>query len=177
VGLLILAALAMWGASRMTWSWSIQPTPLHGNVVAPVDGRTATPALVPLALLSLAAVAALFAVGGWLRRIIGALLLIAGIAVLWLGINDLGGVFGAHPNGYPRWQILGAHGLTLVGGVLLAIVGVLVVRAATALPKLGARYEASAGTRKRANPDAELWQALSEGRDPTEDRTEPNTQD
>ena len=177
VGLLVLAALLLWGASRFTWSWSIGRTALRGNVVDQADGATAVPALVPLALLSLAGVAAVLAIGGWLRRIVGVLLLAAGIAVLWLAVSDLGSVFGAQPDGYPRSQVLAGHGFALLGGLVLVGVAVLVVRYATRLPKLGARYEAPAGAadgaraggRRAANPDTELWQALSEGKDPTQD--------
>jgi len=177
VGLLVLAALLLWGASRLTWSWSLTRTALRGNVVDQADGATAVPALMPLALLALAAVAALLATGGWLRRMVGVLLYAAGIAVLWLSAADLGHVFGTQPDGYPRSQILAAHGFALVGGLVLVGVAVLVVRYAARLPKLGAKYaapagpgsDARAGGRRAANPDTEFWQALSEGKDPTQD--------
>jgi uncharacterized membrane protein (TIGR02234 family) len=177
VGLLALAALLLWGSSRFTWSWSITRSALRGNVVDQANGGTAVPALAPLALLALAAVAALVAIGGWLRRIVGVLLLAAGAAAVWLGISGLGGVFGAQPVGYPRSQILVAHGFALLGGVVLVGAAVLVLRYAARLPRLGAKYEAPpgagdrarAGGRRAANPDAELWQALSEGKDPTQD--------
>jgi uncharacterized membrane protein (TIGR02234 family) len=172
---LVLAAVALWAASRFTWSWSVTRTPLRGNVVERADGSQAVPALVPLALLSLAGVAALLAVGGWLRRVVGALLLIAGLAVLWLAGSDLGAVFGSHPSGYPASQVLAGHTFALLGGVLLVLVGVLVLRAAGRLPKLGSRYETPARAKRAPNPDAALWQELSEGRDPTSEspRDEP----
>jgi len=41
--------------------------------------------------------------------------------------------------------------------------GVLLIRNARAMPRLGARYEA----RKTTDTDSDLWQALSDGQDPT----------
>lgn len=169
MALLAVGAGLLWLASRFTWTWSIDRTPLRGNVVAVRTGDQAVRALVPLALLALAAVAALLAVGGWLRRIVGVLVGCAGLAVLWLAIGDLGSVFGTHPNGYPLSQILAGRGIAVLGGVALGIAGLLTVRGAGRMPRLGARYAAPAEAKRAANADAELWHALSEGRDPTDE--------
>jgi hypothetical protein len=167
--LLVLGALALWLASLVTWIWSRQLTPLRGNVVSSQTGGQAATALVPLALLSLAAIAAVLAIGGWLRRIVGVLVGCAGVAALWTAMHDLPGVFGAHPFGYPQSQILAGHGLAVLGGLLLVAAGVLVVHGAARMPKLGASYQTPAAAKRAANPDTELWQALSEGKDPTQD--------
>jgi hypothetical protein len=124
-------------------------------------------ALVPLAVLALAAVAAVLAIGGWGRRLVGLLVGVAGGVAVWAGISGLSAVFGPHPVGYPQSQILFGHGLAVLAGLLLVAVAVLVVRAAARLPRMGAGYQTPSAARRRRDPDTELWQALSEGRDPT----------
>ncbi len=170
---LALGALCLWGSAKLTWNWSIQTTVLHGQQRVAQPGSDVQPALVPLALLGLAGIAAVLAIGGWFRRVVGGLLALAGLVVWWLSGSGLPGVFGGHPDGYPRLTILGAHALALVGGLLLVGAGVQVVRGATRLPKLGGSYQtpsaAKQSAKRSANTDAQLWQALSEGRDPTQD--------
>jgi hypothetical protein len=171
VGSLVLGASALWLASKQVWSWSTAHSILHGTVVNAVDGAQAQPALVALAVLAIAAVAATFAIAGWSRRILGGLVVLAGIAALLAGVLDLSAVFGEHPDGYPTWQILFGHLLAIVAGLLLGCGGLVMVRAANQMPRLGASYEAPVGagatSRRKRDPDAEMWRALSEGDDPT----------
>jgi uncharacterized membrane protein (TIGR02234 family) len=164
--LLVLGAVVLWIASRLTWSWSRELTALRGTVVVTQRGSEVAAALVPLAILALAAVAAVLAIGGWWRRLVGIVVVIAGLAAVWTGAGDLPGVFGAHPDGYPLSQVVTGHLLAVLAGLFVVAAGVLVVRNARTLPRMGGNYEAPAGRRRR-DPDAELWQALSEGRDPT----------
>jgi hypothetical protein len=164
---LLVAAVALWLSSKLTWTWSRHLTPLRGNVVDSADGADAQPALVPLAVLALAAIAALLAIGGWWRRVVGVLIGLAGLATGWTATSDLSGVFGAHPTGYPQWQVFGGHVLALLAGLLMVLAAVLVVRGAGTMPRLGASYENPSTAKRRRDPDTELWQALSEGRDPT----------
>jgi len=167
LALLALGAGALWLASRLTWSWSRQPTPLRGVQVVSVNGAGVSSALVPLAVLALTAVAAVLAIGGWGRRLVGLLVGVAGVAAVWAGTGGLSAVFGPHPVGYPRLQILFGHGLAMLAGVLLVVAAVLVVRGAARLPRMGAGYQTPSAAKRRRDPDTELWQALSEGRDPT----------
>ncbi|HWE88787.1 MAG TPA: Trp biosynthesis-associated membrane protein [Pseudonocardiaceae bacterium] len=164
VALLALAALALWLASRLAWSWSRQPTPLHGLVVDREDGSQVRPALVPLALLALASIAAILAIGGWPRRVVGVLVALIGVAAGWLGLTD---VPSARPAGFPTVEVLTGHGLAVLGGVFLIVAGVVVIRTANRLPRLGAGYQTPRAARKVRDPDQELWHALSEGHDPT----------
>jgi uncharacterized membrane protein (TIGR02234 family) len=166
IGLLAGAGL-LWASSKLSWSWSIEQTPLHGKVVNAQSGATQAPALIPLALLALAAIAATFATGGWPRRMLGGLVVLAGLGMIAVSFTNLSGVSGAHPNGYPVLYIVAAHVLALLAGVLVAAAGVLLVRAADRLPRLGANYETPGAAKRKRDPDAELWQALSEGDDPT----------
>ena len=167
LALLVLGAGALWLASRLTWSWSRQPTPLRGVQVVSVDGAGVSSALVPLAVLALTAVAAVLAIGGWGRRLVGLLVGVAGLAAVWAGTSGLSAVFGPHPVGYPRLQVLFGHGLAMLAGLLLVVASVLVVRGAARLPRMGAGYQTPSAAKRRRDPDTELWQALSEGHDPT----------
>ena len=166
VGLLAGAGL-LWASSKLAWSWSVEVTPLHGKVVDARDGATEATALVPLALLSIAAIAAAVATSGWPRRIVGGLVVLAGLGMIVVAFTHLAAVFGAHPNGYPLSQIVLAHVFALLAGVLVAPAGTLIIRGAADLPRLGANYETPAGGKRKRDPDDELWRALSEGEDPT----------
>jgi uncharacterized membrane protein (TIGR02234 family) len=166
--LLLLGAGGLYLSSRLTWAQTVTRSPLHGVVTTDVAGSEDSPALVPLALLALAAIAAALAIGGWPRRVLGGLVVLAGLAAAYVGVADLGGVFGAHPNGYPTSQALFAHLLPIVAGVLMVAGGVVIIRAATTMPRLGASYQAPGAAKRAPDPDAELWQALSAGNDPTD---------
>lgn len=169
IALLLLGAAALWLASRLTWSWSRQLTPLRGTVVVTERGSEVAPALVPIAILAVAAVAAVFAIGGWARRVVGALVGLAGVGAVWVGVSGLPAVLGAHPAGYPVSQVVFGHASAVLAGLLVLVAGVLVVRNADRLPRLGGGYQtpSAAAAKRRRDPDTELWQALSEGRDPT----------
>jgi hypothetical protein len=138
---LVLAAVALWGASRGTWLTATWDVPLRGRVVTTVLGADAEPVLVPWALLALAAIGGLFATSGWGRRAVG---VVVGVTA--------------------AWPLLAA-----LGGVLLVAVGVLVAVRGSAMPRLGARYDAPGGRpRPRAADDERsLWEALDAGEDPT----------
>ncbi|HKN96450.1 MAG TPA: Trp biosynthesis-associated membrane protein, partial [Pseudonocardiaceae bacterium] len=167
VGLLVLGAAGLWLSSRLTWTWSRELTPLRGTVVVSRKGGQVATALVPLAVVAVAAIAAVLAIGGWWRRVVGVLVGIAGLAAVWFGARDAGSVFGAHPDGYPLSQVVSGHVLAVLAGLFVAVAAELVVRHATELPRMGGGYQTPSAARRHRDPDAELWQALSEGRDPT----------
>lgn len=103
---------------------------------------------VPVALLCLAAVAAVVALSGVTRRILGALLVVVGIA----------GAFSGH------W-------LAIAGGVLVVASGALQVVLGARMPKIG-----MGGQKPRAHdPETDMWRALERGDDPTDDKTPGGT--
>jgi hypothetical protein len=147
--LLLAAAAALWGSSRMAWS-------------AGVTGADRTPALVGLALLALAGIAGVLATSGWPRRIVGLLLALAGFPAGW---SALDGAFG---QGQPTGVGLLARGLALLAGIILIGAGALLVRSGHRMPRLGASYQTPAAAKEDAETsDKQLWRALSEGHDPT----------
>ncbi|MCD2190917.1 Trp biosynthesis-associated membrane protein [Actinomycetospora soli] len=175
---LLLAAVALWGASRGTWLTATWDVPLRGRVVVTATGADAEPVLVPWALLALAAIGGLLATSGWGRRAVGA---VVGIAGLWALLRALSGLAAPPPDALPAaarqagravgveasvvWPLLGG-----LGGLLLIGVGLLVTLRGAAMPRLGARYDAPGAPTRRQDADDEdrsLWAALDAGEDPT----------
>jgi hypothetical protein len=98
---------------------------------------------VPVALLCLAAVAAVVALSGVPRRILGALLVVVGIAAAFSG-----------------------HWLAIVGGALVVFSGGLQVALGARMPKIGV-----GGQKARTHdPETDMWRALERGDDPTDEK-------
>jgi hypothetical protein len=157
--LLLGAAAALWGANDISWhpAAALPQDPHDGAVLNPgVDAEPERPGFTALALLALAALAGVFAVSGWARRLLGAVVVAVGCWVCWQAIGAEGG-----------FDLLTGRGLALLGGLLFLAAGVLVVANAETLPTMGARYERANTTRRSGDPDKDLWDGLSEGEDPT----------
>ncbi|WP_147124006.1 Trp biosynthesis-associated membrane protein, partial [Nocardia neocaledoniensis] len=71
VALLALAAAGLWVSSRMTWVTVHSADGLTEPRTDDLDGATWFGALTPLALVLVAAIAAVFAVKGVLRQLLG----------------------------------------------------------------------------------------------------------
>lgn len=163
---LLLGAAALWGSSELTWFAEHRGLPLGGTTLHTETGSEYSGALVPVAVLALAAIAGVVATGGWARRVLGAVVVLAGGAVAATGVVgiDLSG-----GDDYPTMSILAGRGLAVLAGVLLAAAGVFVVRLARRMPRLGERYAAPGKQRAVRDSDTELWDRLSAGDDPTTD--------
>lgn len=163
---LLLGALALWGSSRMVWFAEFRDEGVRGTVLYTEPGEQRATALVPLALLALAGVAGAVATGGWLRRVLGVVLVLAGAAGVWSGVDGI--KFGGFAPGLPGTEIVLGHLIAALGGILVALGGLAAIKWAGAARKLGARYAAPGAKAARKDPDTELWEALSEGDDPTD---------
>ncbi|WP_243793385.1 Trp biosynthesis-associated membrane protein [Saccharopolyspora gloriosae] len=159
---------------------SAVPHPVLGDVESAASGATVRPELVPLALAALAAVAAVLATGGWLRRIIGALTLLGGVLLAWRAVTWQFGTSstfvppdvpaGSEPIGELSRAPYGPL-LMVLAAVALFGAGLLVALRAGVLPAMGAKYSAPGAEKpKSADPDKRLWDALDEGADPTDER-------
>jgi hypothetical protein len=164
---LLLAAAGLWGGSRLTWFAEFRDAGVRGMVLYTETGAQRAGSLVPLALLALAGMAGMIATGGWARRILGVILGVAGLAACWVAID---GVRFSGSTGLPVTQMLIARALALLGGILLISGGLAGIKGATVMPRLGARYSAPGAKRVARDPDVELWEALSDGEDPTAGR-------
>ncbi|MCU1683693.1 MAG: hypothetical protein JWQ81_4432 [Amycolatopsis sp.] len=164
---LLLASAGLWGGSRLTWFAEFRDAGVRGMVLYTETGAQRAGSLVPLALLALAGMAGMIATGGWARRILGVILGVAGLAACWVAID---GVRFSGADGLPVAQMLIARVLALLGGILLIIGGLAGIKGAKVMPRLGARYSAPGAKRVARDPDVELWEALSDGEDPTAGR-------
>ncbi|GAA4618947.1 Trp biosynthesis-associated membrane protein [Saccharopolyspora hordei] len=182
--LVVLLALAaagtLWGASALVWAEQVFRGPFGNEVPVELRGADLRAELVPMALASLAAVAAVLATGSWLRRAVGALVVVAGAVLAWRSVQLLTGAApvssapGAPPGSTPVGEVtaqLPGPLLVLLAALLLVVAGVLVLVRGGRMPAMGAKYSAP-GTAKRAShdPDRQMWQDLDAGRDPTDDR-------
>lgn len=163
---LLLAAAALWGSSELTWFAEHRDLPLGGTTLHTESGSDYSGALVPVAVLALAAIAGVVATGGWARRVLGAVVVLAGGGIAARGVV---GIDLAGGGDYPTMSILAGRGLAVLAGVLLVLGGVFVVRLARRMPRLGERYAAPSKQRAARDPDTELWDRLSAGDDPTTD--------
>lgn len=189
VALLIVAAAALGGAAALSWGQVGFQVPLRGTVAVRVEGSDLLPALGPLALLALAAVAAVLATGGWARRVLGALLLVVALppALAVVRAPDRARLADAAasagelparsvPDGTVALFTVGP-GLAAAGAVLLAGAGVALVLRGHRMPRMGRRYRAGtsagtsagtlAGAESRPGPDRQLWERIDAGEDPT----------
>lgn len=189
VVLLLAAASAALGvAAALGWARPVFDVPLRGAVPVTVHGAAVAPALGPLALVTLAGIAALLAVGGQPRRVLGLLVLATAALPAWWAMGALAGWIDlaavaeryadlaprSAPRGRPAVQPAGP-GAAILAALLLAAAGLLLVTCGDRMPRLGARYRAPAARRTEGPDDARdreraLWDSLDAGEDPTERR-------
>ena len=182
--LISLAAIVV-GAALVSLAWSQTWFLLRlSGAEVPVAGSVAGGALLPLALASLALVAALALAGPFFRVVLGILDALLGVCVVAVAAWSLSDPVRASlpvlvdATGFTSdeqafldeiastvttpWPFVG-----LAAGILMILTGVAVAVTSRAWPTSGSRY-----TRTRAaNPDGSAiddWDALSEGDDPTE---------
>lgn len=176
--LMLAGAAVLWGASALTWGSQRYSTRFSGEKIAAVSGAMLRPELVPLALATLAGIAAVLATGGWLRRVIG-LLIVAEAGLLgwrvadWAtGAPSLAAAAELPPGSVPV-DVVSTNPagplLVTLGAALLLAAGLLVVLRARSMPAMGAKYSAPAtAKREPRDPDRRLWEALDAGEDPTD---------
>ncbi|MCV7422783.1 TIGR02234 family membrane protein [Mycobacterium yunnanensis] len=191
--LLVASALALWVASRMTWVDVTSFDGLGQPKTTTLDGATWSTALVPLALVSLAAAVAVLAVRGWVLRLVGLLVALATVAMGYLGIGlwvvpDVA-ARAADLAQIPVTALIDTQRhhtgavVTLVAAVSALAGAVLLVRSAaraTAGAKEPGKYLAPAAKREAARQESPedgmsermIWDALDEGRDPTREHDE-----
>lgn len=161
--LLLGAAAALWGANDVSWHpGAALPPPQDPHdqaVLTPgVNLEPERPSFTAVALLALASLAGVFAVSGWMRRLLGAIIVVAGGWVCWQAIRA-----------EDPFDLLTGRGLALLGGSLFLAAGALIALYAAALPTMGARYERAGTERRSGDPGKDMWDGLSDGEDPTAD--------
>ncbi|MGW4069955.1 TIGR02234 family membrane protein [Nocardia grenadensis] len=197
IGLLAVAAAALWGSSRLTWVSVTSADGLTEPRTDELNGGVWFGALTPLALVLLAAIAAILATRGWVRRVVGVLVaLIAAVTAVpalalltGSGATEQRAATLAELPGRAQVQELvtapGAAVLALAGAVAAFGAGLLLARMPTGAKPLSGKYDAPA-TRKAAAtravqegtaggplPERVLWDALDAGADPTDTAAAP----
>lgn len=187
-GLFVVSAVVLWVASRMTWVEVRSFDGLGQPKTSTLTGASWSTALIPLALLVLAAAVAALAVRGWPLRLLALLIAVASAGMGYLAISlwvvkdvavraaDLAFVPVAELTGTTRSY--GGAVLTLVAAVCALAGAVLLMRSANSAERgVAGRYATPAARRdavKRDDGDEPmsermLWDALDEGQDPTGD--------
>jgi len=183
------AAGALLVATR-TWQTVVTPRsrPFAEDVLD-LSGRTVDPAPTAVALVALAGVVAVLATRGALRRIVGAVVLLAGAVLLWRSVAAAPAVSAARArqevrSEHPRVSLadtvvphVGTHpvwsALSACCGLLVVVAGLAVLVRGGRWAAMSARYEPPVGPQtapteaERARGEAALWTALERGEDPT----------
>ncbi|MBU9765038.1 TIGR02234 family membrane protein [Mycobacterium sp. TNTM28] len=198
--LFVVAAAALWAASRMTWVEVTSSDGLGQPKTTAVSGATWSTALIPLALLVLAAAVAALAVHGWALRLLAVLIAAASAGMGYLAISlwvvkdvakraaDLASIPVAQLTGAGTGtsRSYGGAVLTLAAAVCALVGAVLLMRSAKGAKRAAAgRYAAPAARRNAIKSDDSgeplsermLWDALDEGQDPTGDDSDPPQRD
>lgn len=166
----LIAAGRVWGRAALT------------TVTGSVDhvsatGHAAEPALPALGIALLVLTAGVIAARGWLRRVVGLIVVSVGASVIALAVAARPDVAAelehqafavahtsvpAHTSG---WAVA-----TALAGVLAVCCGALTVLVGARWPALGARYDAEGARGKTGSADLRAmsdWDALDRGEDPT----------
>ncbi|MDR7278108.1 Trp biosynthesis-associated membrane protein [Catenuloplanes atrovinosus] len=151
------AGLALYAVTRV---WLVEVTQRAAPLPPLSQERKGSELLVwlsPLAVVSLAGAGALIATRGVVRRAIGGLLAVLGVAIAAGAATELGG------GGWPA--------LTLLGGAAVAVAGGWTAARGADWPSLGARYERPVASPAVNGPRGtrQAWDALDRGEDPTDD--------
>jgi uncharacterized membrane protein (TIGR02234 family) len=188
--LLVVAAAGLWAASRLTWVDLRTFDGLGPPKLITLSGAAWSSALVPLALVLLATAVAALAVRGWPLRMLALLVAVASLATGYLAISlwvipDVA-VRGADIAHVPVLTLMGSQrhypgpAITLATAICTLVAAVLLMRAAASARGTVTKYLTPAARRALAQPDEKtmsermLWDALDEGRDPTDQPQAPD---
>lgn len=185
--LLVLAAVGLWVASRLPWVTLRSFDGLGQPRTTTLTGATWSTALVPCAVLLLAAAVAALAVRGWSLRFLALLVAVVSAGAGYLGITlwavrDVA-VRAAALVDLPVASLVGSArhywgaGLTLAAAGLTLFAAVLLMRAAVRGSPMAPKYTSPSQRRAVAVEGASsvtmsermMWDALDEGDDPTRD--------
>jgi uncharacterized membrane protein (TIGR02234 family) len=179
--LLLVSAGALWVASRMVWVEVTSFDGLGQPKTATLSGASWSTALVPLAVLLLAAAVSALAVRGWPLRALAVLVAATSAGTAYLAISlwmirDVA-VRAAHLAEVPVADLVDTQ-RHYFGAVLTLVAAICALVGAVLLMRSGAkpRPETDRFTRRRsaqspeedmATSERAIWDALDEGRDPT----------
>ncbi|MEY9926124.1 putative membrane protein (TIGR02234 family) [Catenulispora sp. GP43] len=180
--LALLGGVLAWAAAGRPWATAtVGQAPNTLKVAA--SGNDLSAGVTALGLTALAGGLALFATQRLARRLVGVLLIAAGVGAAVYAFGERGASHASHvlagkaaAKGYAVGHVA-AHTaawwlLAAVGGVLVVLAGVATVIRGAAWPGMSSRYD-NAATGKAAaravgtGSSKDLWDALDRGEDPT----------
>ncbi|MDT7570517.1 MAG: hypothetical protein QOE05_691 [Actinomycetota bacterium] len=173
---LLGSALVLLAVSRPWIAHSVGAAPPLPSKPFRVEGSRLAPGARALALVGLAGVAAVLATRRLGRVAVGVLLVAAGGGIFAVVARALADPDAAVRRAGPSVDVTLAPGqdlgswpyLALLGAVLVAASGLLVVIRGRSWAAMSERYDAPAAKTPR---ESSLWDALDRGEDPTDERT------
>lgn len=185
--LLVLAAIGLWVASRLAWVVLTSFDGLSQPRTTTLSGGAWSTAIIPFAVLLLAAAVAALAVRGWPLRALAVL-----VALVSSGCGYLAITLWTTPDVAPRAALLSevpiasligssrqywGAALTLAAAVMSLAAAVLLMRAAVRgsagsdkyAARTTRRAAAAGATAEDTMSERVMWDALDEGNDPTRD--------
>lgn len=173
----VLLLLALGGgtllAVRAAWSTATAQAPGLPEVELSVAGADAVPGTAGLAVLVMAAGLGVLAGGPRLRRVIGALVVLAGVVGAAMAARAGEAIATAQRRAIDeaavsgidvQWTSTAAQALTVTGFVLVIGVGGAVAWLGPRWATMGRKYDAPAA---REPDTSDLWKAMDDGVDPT----------
>ncbi|MGC0414889.1 TIGR02234 family membrane protein [Embleya sp. AB8] len=176
---LVGAAIVLSVAGR---TWAEGTAPVHGSHIAvAASGNSINKAVSAFALLGLAGALAVLATRTIGRAVVGALVLLAGIGVTVLAVQGASDTTALDSEAASKAAVEGVRAVDVthaiwpwfaaVGGVLILLAGLFVLIRGRRWPGMSNRYEAPAGqaaaVKRGPSTNADLWNALDRGEDPT----------
>jgi len=185
LGLLVLGSVGVLGTAALPWVTAHIDDPTLGASAARVElsGTALAPALSPLALVALAAVVGVLASRGALRRLVGVVVLVAGIGLVWLVVSarlDPAVVTRAARTATGTTTAVSAESWTLAWlpslgcALIVCAAAVVVIVRAGRWPTLSPRYDRAGNASPQGGAvKADAWSQLDRGEDPTADASHP----
>ena len=173
----LLAGAVVVIASGRTWGRASLATVTGSVDRVTVTGHGAEPALPALGIALLVLTAGLIAARGWLRRVVGLIVVVVGAVMIALAVASRSDVATAleHRAFAVRDSAVAPHTsawavVSALAGVLAVACGAVTVFVGSRWPALGARYDAAGARGARRDGAANAmseWDALDRGEDPT----------
>ncbi|MGH3446074.1 MAG: Trp biosynthesis-associated membrane protein [Nocardioidaceae bacterium] len=181
VGVAGAAAVAV-GVSR-PWVTATATAPGLPSIHASASGADVAPLAGALGFVLLAAFGAVIATKGWVRRGLGALIVVVGVVVLVSALNP-GGAGDVLADGLSAKGWTGGdqttdgswwRWLVVVGACVCALGGAVVARYGAQWAVMGSKYDAPSSPHEGSHAPAadlsegDVWRAIDRGHDPTAD--------
>jgi len=178
----VLAACVVAGAvvliaAGRTWGRASLTTVTGAVDRVSVSGSSAEPALPALAIALLVLAVGLIAARGWLRRVVGLIVVSVGAAIVALAVasrSDVALALGSRAFAVARTTVpphtSGWAVVTALAGAVAVGCGALTVVVGARWPALGTRYDAAGARgvrRDKGSTTTSEWDALDRGEDPT----------